>query len=136
VLKEVCDAGLTERIICRTVAVPNHMGHDRDPMVRDHHHVKTVIESEARYVRGTTFRSPERRSIGPWEGFGGGVHHYSTLAESKHYVGLPTGIVQNIGQASGAAQLWSAAGAPADDEQTWLFGLPNTFQAKRGNPFA
>jgi hypothetical protein len=45
-LKEMGDAGLAERIISRTVAIPDHVGHDRRPMIGDHHHLHAIVEPE------------------------------------------------------------------------------------------
>ena len=50
-LKEMGDARLAERIIRRTVAIPDHMGDDWRAMVGDHHDFHTVGKLEMSDVR-------------------------------------------------------------------------------------
>jgi hypothetical protein len=70
VFEEMRDAGLAERIIRRSVPVPDHVGYDRRAAVRDHHHVETVVEGEGRHLRPPTFRTPERGALGAKAGSG------------------------------------------------------------------
>ncbi len=65
VLEEVGDAGLAERIIGRTVAVPDHVGRHRRPVVRHHHHIEVVVEGEGRNLRPPGLGAPEGGGLAP-----------------------------------------------------------------------
>ena len=48
VFEKMRDARLSQRIIGRAVAIPDHVGDDGNAMIRDHHHVETIVKGEGR----------------------------------------------------------------------------------------
>src|SRR3712207_3633755 len=84
--EEMRDTGLADRIVRRTVAVPHHVGHDRNAVIRDHHDVEAVVQGEGRQIRAAAFRPPERGGVGAKDGLRGRMHDVSTLAESSRLV--------------------------------------------------
>jgi len=40
------DTGFADGIICRAVAVPDHVGHDRCAMIGDYNDLKTVVQGD------------------------------------------------------------------------------------------
>ena len=44
--EEMRDTGFADGIICRAVAVPDHVGHDRCAMIGDHNDLKTVVQGD------------------------------------------------------------------------------------------
>ena len=42
VFEKMRDARLSQRVIGRAVAIPDHVGDDGNAMIRDHHHVETI----------------------------------------------------------------------------------------------
>ena len=79
VLEEMRDARLPDRVVCGTVAVPHHVGHDRHPVIRHDHHVEAVVESEGGDLRPAALRAPERRLVGARIRGGQVVHGMATL---------------------------------------------------------
>jgi len=64
VLEKMRDARLAERIVCRTVAIPDHVGDDGNAAIGDDDDVKTVVEGEGRQARTAALRSPEGGGVG------------------------------------------------------------------------
>jgi hypothetical protein len=42
--KKVRDPGFTERFICRTCTVPNHLGNDGRPVIFNQDHLESVLK--------------------------------------------------------------------------------------------
>ena len=65
VFEEMRDAGLSDRIIGRTIAVPHHVGHHRGAVIGHHHDVEAVIEGEGGDFGTTCLGPAEGRGLGP-----------------------------------------------------------------------
>ena len=63
-LEKMRDARLPERIVCRTVAIPDHVSDDGNAAIGDDDDVKTVVEGEGRQARTAALRSPEGGGVG------------------------------------------------------------------------
>ncbi len=68
VLEEMRDARLSERIVRRTVAVPDHVGDDGNAAIRNDDDIEAVVEREGRQVRTTAFRPPEGGGVSAKKG--------------------------------------------------------------------